>query len=171
MKHVFENRYLKELELHSANELLNFLNKQTVAKKLSIDDSLGENYYCVISYDSLKKEKEFIISFSTAENIENLNFLFWTQKKMFVLDTGKKIHIISENLKIIKSYEITTPIIGLHVTKSGNLLILEEAFVRVVDASGTILQSELCDLIDEFNIKNNILFIKTNETSKSITLM
>jgi hypothetical protein len=168
MKQIIGNKYLKSHTFSSSGEASTFFNNQVAKKTLSIDDAFGNNYYCYVCCHSLTKEKQFVLSFSSDENEDNLNFLFWNTS--FVLDTGKNIYLIDENLNIKMSFEITTPLIGLYLINDERLLLLEEAFMRVISFSGQILKSELFDLAENFSIKNNLLYIQTSDENRIIEL-
>jgi len=169
MKQIIYNRYLKWFKFSSSKEASFFLKNQKAQRTLSIEDTFGDNYYCYVCYHSLTREKQFVLAFSSDESEDNLNFLYWNN--LFVLDTGKNIFLIDETLNITASLEITTPLIGLHVISNEKLLILEEAFMRVINYKGEIIKSELFDLIENFNIKDNLLSIQTSEESKIIDLI
>lgn len=168
MKQIIGNRYLKGFRFSSSEESLAFLNNQKAKIILSIEETFGENYYCYVCYHSLTREKQFVLSFSSDESEDNLNFLFWGS--IFVLDTGKNIYLIDETLNIKTSLEITTPLVGLYLINKEKLLLLEETYMRVVDCKGQIVKSELFDLIEDFNIKENTLSIQTNKENKIIEL-
>ncbi len=168
MKQIIENRYLKAFKFSSLEEASTFFNNQKAKRSLSIEDTFGENYYCYVCYHSLTREKQFILSFSSDESVDNLNFLYWDS--LLVLDTGKNIYLIDESLNIKKSFEITTTLVGLYLINNEKLVLLEEAFLRVVNYKGQIVKSELFDLIENFSIKDNILSIQTSEETKVIVL-
>jgi hypothetical protein len=168
MKQIIENRYLKEFKFSSSKEALIFFNNQKAKRSLSIDDTFGENYYCYVCYHSLTKDKQFVLSFSSDESEDNLNFLLW--HSLLVLDTGKCVYLIDENLKIKSSFEVTTPLIGFFVINDEKLLLLEEAYMRIVDNKGQTIKSELFDQIEDFSIKGNLLSIQTGEENKLIKL-
>jgi len=170
MKQIIGNRYLKGFKFSSLQELSAFLGNIETKNCLSIEDASGDNYYCYVCYNSLTKEKQFVLSFSSDEGEDNLNFLFWEEQRMFILDTGKSIYLIDNNVSIKTSLEITTPLIGLYLINKDTLLLLEEAFMRVIDYNGKILKSELFDLIEDFNIQDNILSIQTSEERKIFKL-
>jgi hypothetical protein len=132
-----------------------------VRKKIFIEESYGDYYYCYIGYNSLSSEKLFTISFSSDEKEDNLNFLFWDKAGLIVFDTGRKLYFIDDKLDIKHDFEITLPLIGLYLTEENNLLVLEEASFRVLNSSGQILKRELLDLIIDFSLENNYLHIVT----------
>lgn len=168
MRQVIRNKYLKGFSFLSLREALTFLDNQGVNKNLSLEDTFGENYYCYICYHSLTQEKLFSLSFSSDESEDNLNIMYWND--LIVLDIGKKIYLIDDFLEIRSSIEITTPLVGLYVINDERLLVLEEAFVRVINNKGEVVRAELTDLIEDFSVKDNLLFIQTNEENKIIEL-
>jgi hypothetical protein len=169
MKQIIENKYLKGFKFLSPEESLAFSNNQKAEKYLSIEDSFGDNYYCYVCYHSLTKEKQFVLSFSSDESEDNLNCLFW--ESLLVMDTGKNLYLIDENLNIKAYLEITTPLIGLYLINKEKFLLLEEGYMRIIDCNGQILKSESFDLIEDFSIKNNLLSIQTSEENKVIELI
>ena len=168
MRQVIRNKYLKGFSFLSLREALTFLDNQGVNKNLSLEETFGENYYCYICYHSLTQEKLFSLSFSSDESEDNLNIMYWND--LIVLDIGKKIYLIDDFLEIRSSIEITTPLVGLYVINDERLLILEEAFVRVINNKGEVVRAELTDLIEDFSVKDNLLFIQTSEENRIIEL-
>jgi len=83
MKQLIENRYLKGFRFSSEKEALVFFNNQKTERSLYIEDTFGDNYYCYVCYHSLTNKKQFVLSFSSNESEDNLNFLFWDS--IFVL--------------------------------------------------------------------------------------
>jgi hypothetical protein len=170
MKQVIKNQYLKGFRFSSLQEASTFLGNQAIKKCLALGDTYGDNYYCYICYNSLTAEKQFVLSFSSDESDENLNFLFWDERELLVLDTGKNIYLIDNNLFVKAFFEITTPLIGLYLINNSELLLLEEGFMRLVDYNGKILESELFDLIEDFAIKDSRLVIQANGEQKVFEL-
>ena len=168
MRQVIRNKYLKGFSFLSLREALTFLDNQGVNKNLSLEETFGENYYCYICYHSLTQEKLFSLSFSSDESEDNLNIMYWND--LIVLDIGKKNYLIDDFLEIRSSIEITTPLVGLYAINDERLLVLEEAFVRVINNKGEVVRAELTDLIEDFSVKDNLLFIQTNEENKIIEL-
>ena len=169
MKQIIKNCYIKAFKFASSREMLTFVNNQVAKKQLSIDDTFGDNHYCYVGYHSLTKEKQFTLSFSSDDSDDSLNFLFWDN--LFVLDAGKNIYLIDENFNIKTSLEITTPLVGLYLINKEKLLVLEEAYLRVINNNGDIVKAELFDLIEDFSIKNDFLSIQTSEENKIIELI
>jgi hypothetical protein len=60
--------------------------------------------------------------------------------------------------------------VRLYLVSKEKLLVLEEAYLRVINNKGEILRAELFDLIEDFSIKDNLLSIQTSEGSKVIKL-
>ncbi len=168
MKQVIQNRYLKGFSFSSSEEALTFSNSQKVNKSLSLEKTFGDNYYCYVCYHSLTQERLFTLSFSSDESEDNLSVLYWNN--LLVLDTGKNIYLIDETVNIIASLEITTPLVGLYVISNKKLLVLEEAFIRVINNNGEVVKSELTDLIENFSIEDNLLSVYTSEERRVIKL-
>ncbi|GAA4789638.1 hypothetical protein GCM10023231_17060 [Olivibacter ginsenosidimutans] len=169
MKQVVQNKYLKGFSFSSSEEALTFYNNQKADHSLSIEDTFGDNYYCYVCYHSLTNDKLFVLSFSSDEREDNLNFLYWNN--LVVLDTGKSIYLIDEAVKIKVSLEVTTPLVGLYVINDEKLLVLEEAFIRVINYKGEVVKSEQTDLIEDFSIKGKLLHIRTDGGNKIIELI
>ena len=171
MKQIIGNKYINVYKFLSAKEKSFFLANQETMNILSLDETFGDNYFCYVCYHSLTSEKQFVISFGSDKNEDELSFLFWEEHKMFALDTGKKVYLINNKLKIISSYEITTPLIGLFLANKDNLLLLEEASFRLVDFEGETIKNEWFDLIENFSIENDKLSIHTSEGNKIFELI
>lgn len=170
MKYIINNKYVKTFKFSSYKEAAYFLGNQKPDKILSLDETFGDSYFCYVCHHSLTRQKQFVISFSSDVNEESLNFLFWTDHDKIVLDTGKLIYLIDIDLKIIASFDITTPLIGLYQLDKNRLLLLEEAFLRVIDHEGKILRSELFDLAEDFSIEDCQLSIQTRDDRKTFNL-
>ncbi|WP_438422231.1 hypothetical protein [Aquimarina macrocephali] len=172
MKVIINNRYIKSYKFNNQIEFNRFIENQDIHKKLILNESKDNFQYCYICYDSLTSDKLFLLSFSDDSDGENMIFLFWDDKKLFVIETGDNIFIVDENMIIITSLNIITPIIGLFITTSKNLIILEEATMRLVDSDGKVLINEQFDLLEDYNLDNNKLYLKMmNEESKVIELL
>lgn len=169
MKQINGNIYIKVFKFDSSQELSTFVRNQGAEKNLSIDNAFGSNYYCYVGYHSLTRDKQYVLSFSSDESEDNLNFLCWDG--LLVLDTAKNIYLIDESLNIKASIEITTPLVGLYLINKEKLLILEEAYLRVINYKGEITKTEVFDLLEDFSIKDNLLSIQTSEESKVIELL
>lgn len=169
MKQIIQNRYLRGFSFSSSEEASTFFNKQKASSSIFLEDTSGDNYYCYVCYHSLTKEKLFILSFESDENEDNLNFLFWNN--LLVFDTGKNIYLIDEALNVKTTLEITTTLVGFYEISNEKLLLLEEAYLRVINCNGEIVKSELFDLIEDFSIKDNLLFIQTSEENRVIELI
>jgi hypothetical protein len=169
MKQIFKNSYIKVFSFTSSQEASAFANNQGTKKVLYIDDTFGDNYYCYVICHSLTKEKQFVLLFSSYENEDNLNFLYWDG--LLVLDTGKNILLIDESLNIKASIEVYICLIGLYLINKEKLLVLEEASYKIINSTGEVLKSESLDLIEDFSLKDNLLLIKTSEENKVIELI
>lgn len=171
MKIIFNNKYIEIFKMESFREFSIFVNNQNIKKKISLNEPYGDHYYCYIFYDSLTKEKSCIVDFHTDQPEKNLNLLIWKNTSFLVLDTGMNLYLIDNEFNVKTSFEILSPIIGLHITSGNNLLILEEASVRVIQSNGQIIKTELFDFIEDFNLQEDILSIKTNVGSKVFKLI
>jgi len=77
------------------------------------------------------------------------------------IETGKRVYLVNEDLFIINSMDVTSPIVGFLITNTNNLLIMEETSVTLVDFEGKLLMEELFDLIEDFDLNGSTLTIKT----------
>lgn len=170
MKQIFNNSYLKSFKFSSYQEVEEFLDSQKSKCALALKETFGNNYFCYVCYHSLTRDVLFTLTFSSDADADSFNFLFWDEPKLFVLDTGEYIYLLNDKLSIVKFLDITTPLIGLYLVGKDRLLILEEAFLRLVDAEGKVIKSELFDLILDFGIKNDRLFIKTDQEERNFEL-
>ncbi|MFM7021955.1 MAG: hypothetical protein ACKOXB_03185 [Flavobacteriales bacterium] len=170
MRQIFKNKYIKAYKFLSVSESDTFRNNQNVNAILKIDESYGDCFYSYVCHNSLTSEKEFAIFFSSDEKEDKLNFMFWESANLFVLDTGRNIYLLNGDLKIIKSLEIGTPLIGLYLTDEENLVLLEEASYRLVNKRGEVHVNELFDLIENFSLSGSKLIIKTSEGNKIFEL-
>jgi hypothetical protein len=168
MKQIIDNRYIKWYKFSSSIEAISFIKHQNIQRSLSLEDTFGDNHYCYVCFHSLTRKKQFIVSFSSDESEERLNFLFWNS--LFVLDTGKKIYLIDGNLSIKALFEINLCLIGLYIINNNRLLILEEASYKIINLIGEVLKSESFDLIENFSIEDNLLLLQTSEDSRGIEL-
>jgi hypothetical protein len=93
--------------------------------------------------------------------------LVWSEAQLIALDTGSNVYFLDQKYNIIASYTISTPLIGFYKTNNNNLLILEEAALKLITPQAIVLKNEIFDVIENFTIKNDKLFILTN--GKTIT--
>jgi hypothetical protein len=168
MNQIINNIYVKIFNFTYLQELLTFVGNQFVEKKLFIENSSGDNYYCCIGYHSLTKEKKFLLSFSSYELEDRLDFLYWD--KSFILSTNDNIYLIDEDLKIKTSFEINTSLVGLYLLNKDRVLILDEYSYKIINSKGDILDTKIFDLIENFSITDNILSIQTNNDETVIEL-
>jgi hypothetical protein len=165
MRYFFGNKRIKTIAFSSNEEMLFYTSQHTIKHIVTLEDSFGDVSYMHILYEALTAEKKIAICFSSDEAESRLNLLFWPNNHIFVMDTGRKIYTLSEDFQLNRQFnlDINSPLIGLYITKSNNLLVLEEASLRIVDSSGKILRSELFDLVENFTLENEQLSIQTSE--------
>lgn len=171
MKHIIENRYVKTFRFNTSREANIFLANNYTVRTLSLTETVGDNYFCFIFFDSLTNEKQFLISFCGDDAEEELILLYWSEAKIFVLGTNKKIWLISDEFSILASFEISTTLIGLSLIKENTLLLLEEASLTLIDSQGRLIKTELFDLIEDFNLEDNLLNIRTANYHRSYKLI
>lgn len=170
MRQIINNRYLEVFKFSLKAEAETFFNNQSIGHVLKIDDFLGDYYYCYVVRNSLTGKGDYLLFFSSDKQEENLNFLFWNTN-LFVLDVGQNIYFLDKELNIKSSFEIITPLIGLFLTKGNNLVVLEETWYRLINDDGQVLSNESFDLIENFSLSDDKLFIQTAEENKHIDLI
>lgn len=170
MKQIFRNRYVKSFSFASSEERSVFVRNLKVESILDLKESYGENYYCYVCYDSLTGRKQFIITFDSEEQENDLSLVFWDEARLLVVHTGKYLYLINNRSSIIAYFDITTTLLGLYLTNGNNLLVLEEASFNLIDYEGQILKTELFDLIEDFSLDHGRLSIKTSEEHKIFEL-
>ncbi|MCC5945593.1 MAG: hypothetical protein JJT94_11715 [Bernardetiaceae bacterium] len=170
MKMIFKNKYVKFYQFNSEAEFKTFVTNQGTINKLILEEQGGEFWYCYVGYDSLTSDKLFIIGFDSDSKQEELNLLLWTNSNLMVLDNQNEVFIVADNMELIASYTIVTPLIGFYITESNSLLILEEAAMKLVSQNGDILKNEQFDLLDDYQIIDNQLCIKVGTVNKIIEL-
>ena len=170
MKMIVKNKYVKSHQFDSEAEFKTFISNQDVAKKLILEEQGGEFWYCYVCNDSLTSDKLFTIGFDSDTNQEELNLLYWSESNLTVLDNGNKIFIINDDMEMVASFPIITPLIGFYVTESNYLLILEEAAMKLISPSREVLKNEQFDLLDDYHIRDNKLHVRMDEVDKVIEL-
>ena len=170
MKTIFENRYVKSHQFNSEEEFKPFYANQEATKKLILEEQGGEFWHCYVGYDSLTSDKLFTIGFDSDTSQEELNFLYWSESNLMVLDNGNEVFIVNEEIELIARYTIVTPLIGFYITESNSLLVLEEAAMKLISQNGEILKNEQFDLLDDYHISDNQLHIKMDAIDKVIEL-
>jgi len=163
MRQIINNQYFKCFNFNSHQELSSFVSNQNAEGEIFLDQTYGTNYYSYVGYHSLTSNKKFVISFSSDESEDNLNLLFWNEAMLFVVDTGKVLFFIDYELNLKSCLEITSPVIGLYLTDERNLLVLEEASMRLINMQRQVLKSELFNLIQSFDLKDGSLNIQTED--------
>jgi hypothetical protein len=170
MKQIVKNRIIKAFSFRTLEEQSVFSRNQGPLKDLWLGGSNGEYYISYQFCDSLTGKALFLLSFCGEKSDGELNLLQWIESKLIVTETDREIHLINEDLSIIASLDITTPLIGFHLTAGNNLVILEEASVRLVDFEGKIIMEELFDLVESFSLDGNVLIITTDGETRRIEL-
>jgi hypothetical protein len=170
MKQIIKNRFIKPFSFKTYNELSYFSKSYEKGKHLWLGGLNGQHFITYQFCDSLTNEVFFLLSFSSEKMESELALMQWHESKLIVVETDIQVHLINEELSIIASLDISSPIIGFHLTPTNNLLILEEASMRLIDFEGTIIMDELFDLAEDFTLEGNILTIKTAEGKRQIEL-
>ena len=168
MKQIIKNIFIETYKFNSSREASTFLSNQVAEKILSLNDSYGDYYYCIVGYHSLTLEKKFVLLFSSDEKEDNLNFMFWDNS--LVLDTGRNIYLIDENLDIKVILEVFTPFRGLYLINNEKLLVLEDIYLTIINYDGDVIMQESFDFIENLSIQDNVLSIQTSEGNKVFQL-
>lgn len=169
MKFIMNNMYIKPYSFGSYRDFALFIDKQKL-QGLKLEKSYGDKYYCYLVCDSLTHEKLLGINFESNYEQKDLNILFWSSKNLIVIETGMYFYVLDETMRIKYSFEAQAPLISLYITKKENLLVLEEASLRLIDSKGVVLKEELFDFLDEFTLKENQLFLIIDGDKKSFKL-
>lgn len=61
--------------------------------------------------------------------------------------------------QVVKEIGLTSSLIGFYQIDDNKMLVLEEAYIRTVNPYGEIVQDMTTDLIEDFNIQDNILYV------------
>lgn len=170
MKQIFNNQYITSFKFIHHKDVAVFISHQNIKNVLTLEETFGDNYYCYVFYDSLTREKKFIISFSSDDAESELNLLRWEAADRLVLDTGKFLYLIDNDFIIRGCFDISSPLIGLQLTSKNRLLVLEEASLRLINSEGQILINELFDLIEDFFVSDSYFLIKTSEGNRKFSL-
>jgi len=134
-----------------------FFKNQNCSQKLFLKDTFGDNHCVIKCMDSLSRELEFCLGFSSETEIGELNLITKFNSDRWIVQ-------IDDELKntIINKSKIHSPLIGLYFIDN-KLIALEEAGLKVLDLNGKLLQIETTDLIDTFQLQSNSLIISTIE--------
>lgn len=168
MLQIFQNRFLRGYQFPNSVEQEAFIERVSAARVLSIDKSDGQNPICYVGRNSLTHEAEFVLSFRSDHNEENLNVVFWNDQIIF--DSGSMVYFVTADLVLQASLELTSGLIGLHVISDSKLLILGEADLQIVDMNGRILKSESFDRVSGAAIIGDKLVLDTDSGERLIHL-
>lgn len=169
MKQILNNRYIKSISFQNKNGLDLFLNNNKVSKQLFIDTAYEDKYhYSLICHHSLLDEIEFILSFNSDN--DSFDILFWETTSQLVLYTGTNLYLINEKLEIQTHLEYLSPLIGLYITPLNNLVIFEELSLKIMNFKGEIITNENFDLVENYEMKDDKLYIHTEEGMKIIKI-
>lgn len=172
MKVIYNNTLISLLVTKSYREFVEQITKQETNKIVALNENNnGIYYYCILGKDSLTQQNMFSMTFSSDCEESNICFLIWD--KLFIVSTGSAIYFVhSERIEIETSFNFFAPLVGLHLTKGNNLLILEELSYKVVSCKGEIvMESQFDDIIEDFNLKDEILSLKINSECVTVTLV
>ena len=169
MKIAFRNNYFFLQSFNSYNELNFFLSKKD-CKKLLLHERGQSFYYALVESETLNQKELSVLAFSSDSPSEKLFFTFWPEADLKVLADRSKLYLVDHSCSMIADFEISTPLIGLHITNTGTLLILEEAAMKLVDRNGKVMLNEGFDLIHDFSIQNDLLVLDTYSGEKVFSL-
>ena len=161
MKQIYENKYMQSIAFGSLKELDYYLKQQpSTLEKIFINDGIYDKYYALVFCHSLIETKEFIILFGSDEDEDLQSILYWDKASLIVLNTGSRIYLINEKLEIITSFDYLSLLIGMYITTKNNLIVLGDIFVKILNMEGDIIKSESFDLIQDYSLNNDELYIK-----------
>lgn len=160
MNVIIKNLYVKEYCFGSFREQTLFLNNIHSQKQLALENTYGEFYYCYVFYNSITQEKEFTLSFCSDYIKENINICFWINKNIVIISLDSCIYFINNKEgQVIKEIGLTSPVIGVYQIDDDKILVLEEDYIRTINSHGEIVQDMTTDLIEDFNIQDNVLYV------------
>lgn len=160
MNIIVKNLYVREYCFDSFREQTLFLNNIDSQKQLVLENTYGELYYCYVFYNSITQEKEFTLSFCSDFIKENINICFWTNKNIVIISFDSYIYFIdNKEGQVIKEIGLTSPLIGVYQIDDSKILVLEEVYIRTVNPYGEIIQDMTTDLIEDFNIQDDVLYV------------
>jgi len=171
MKIIFENRYIVYHVFDYEHEFNTFINNHGTTKKLILGAQGGKYFYSYVCHDSLTSDKLFMIGFDTDVEKEELHFLIWKNNHLIVFNNGSETFLINDKMEILMSFFNTTPLIGFHITKSDSLLVLAEAELKLVSKAGDILMNEQFDLLNDYYIKDDKLYIKNDFMDRVVKIL
>lgn len=160
MKIITKNLYIKEYSFGSFREQAFFLDNINSQKQLVLENTYGELYYSYVFYNSITQEKEFTLSFCSDFIKENINICLWTNKNIVIISFDSYIYFIdNKEGRVIKEIDLTSPLIGFYQIDDNKMLVLEEAYIRTINPNGEIIQDMKTDLIENFTIQNDVLYV------------
>lgn len=162
MKYIFNNIYIKVLSFESFGKYCRYIDG-IPGKKFHLEGSYGDKYYTFLVKDSLSQENLFIYSFQSDYSKNDLAVLFWEKAGLIVLHTGTYLYFIDRSWSVKFSFEISTVLIGFHITKDANLLIMQEASITLINSDGKKIKAANFDLIENFRLEEETLFLFADE--------
>lgn len=61
--------------------------------------------------------------------------------------------------QVIKEIGLTSPLIGIYQIDDNKILLLEEVYIRTANPYGEIVQNMKTDLIEDFYIQDDMLYV------------
>jgi hypothetical protein len=171
MNIIVKNLYVKEYCFGSFREQTLFLNNINSQKQLVLENTYGELYYCYVFCNSITQEKEFTLSFCSDFIKENIKICFWINKNIVIISFDSYVYFIdNKEGQVIKEIGLTSPLIGVYQIDDNKMLVLEETYIRTVNSYGEIVQDMTTDLIDDFNIQDDVLYVFTDNNKYTYKL-
>lgn len=171
MNIIVKNLYVKEYCFGSFREQTLFLNNINSQKQLVLENTYGELYYCYVFCNSITQEKEFALSFCSDFIKENIKICFWINKNIVIICFDSYVYFIdNKEGQVIKEIGLTSPLIGVYQIDDDKMLVLEETYIRTVNPYGEIVQDMTTDLIDDFNIQDDVLYVFTDNNKYTYKL-
>ncbi len=172
MKIICHNLWISFFVTKSYREFTDQVIAKKVDKNIDLDkDKNGIYYYCIWGKDSLTQENKFSVTFSSDYDENSISFLVWD--KLFILSTGAELFFIDSNSMEIKClFAFFTPLIGLHITKDNNLVVLEELSCKILSCEGKIIKEyQFKDTIEDFYLKEDCLNITIADEEVAIKII
>lgn len=160
MKIIVNNLYVNEYCFNSFREQALFLNNINTQKQLVLENTYGEFYYCYVFCNSFAQEKEFVLSFCSDFIKENISIFLGTNKNVVIISFDSYIYFIDKKEgQVIKEIGLTSPLIGIYQIDDNKILLLEEVYIRTANPYGEIVQNMKTDLIEDFYIQDDMLYV------------
>ncbi|MCQ2217417.1 MAG: hypothetical protein MJZ33_02900 [Paludibacteraceae bacterium] len=167
MNYILNNEMYSIVKIHSHDAAVDYFYRLQ-SPKLQILDSIGENHFVIKVRDSLTHNMKYEIMFDGDCEVEDCCLMKYHNHIVF--NNDKCLYLVDVVSKSVKEFETLAPLIGLTVTTKGELLLLKELGVDFIGNDGNIVRSIPTMFIENYILKDNVLFLKTENESFEIPL-